>query len=137
VRRVVSSSSMQPRAPMRRPSWLSFPACDPPSPICATASRRQCTGRILCRRSTRSIGPADHDIVLAQRKVLGAEESRVIWQMSRAGQGGRRVCCRRSPGLRHVTMGRRQVSVAPLRRARLLGGARAGREPKKSSWFVG
>ena len=40
LRRVVSSSSMQPRAPMRRPSWLSFPACDHPSPICETASRR-------------------------------------------------------------------------------------------------
>jgi hypothetical protein len=65
--------------------------------------------------------------VLARRKVLGAQESRVLWQMSRAGQGGRRACCRRSPGLRHVTMGRRQVSVAWLRRARLFGDLRGPR----------
>ena len=120
-----SSSLRCPRTELRRPSsWLSFPACDPRSPICETVSRRQCTGRIRCTRSTRSIGPAHHEIVIAARKVLGDQESRVLWQRSRAGQGGRQGVPSAKPSVTSRNDGEALGVVASLRRARLLGGAR-------------
>ena len=129
VRRVESSSSMQcPRAPMRRPSsWLSFPACDPPSPICETASRRNVLDEFsVGGRLAQSGRPIMTSFWRGER----------FWARKRVESYGRclepaKVAAGRAVdealGYVNVTMGRRQVSVASLQRARLFGDVRGPR----------